>query len=247
MYNFFVDKNNILGDTVYVDGGDFNHLKNVLRMKVGDEFLVSENGKNHLCRLSGYEPDRAVAKIIQSDYMDTALSIKISLFQGLPKSDKLEFIIQKAVELGAENIIPVQTTRSVVKIEDKKVESKRQRWQAIAESAAKQCKRSLIPTVYPAIRFKDALKMISDLDLLIVPYESKEGMKDTLDALKQLKREMKVGVFIGAEGGFEDEEIELLKSAGGKIISLGKRILRTETAAITTLSMLMLYSELNLS
>ena len=243
MFNFFVDKSKILNGNVVIDGTDYNHIKNVLRMKENEEFLVSSDGKNHLCKLVKFENETAIAQIIEQDYMDTSLSIKITLLQGLPKSDKMELIIQKAVELGADEIVPVETARSIVKIEPKKADAKRQRWQAIAESAAKQSKRTLIPAVVAPVKFNDAFKMISDLDLLIVPYESQRGMADTLSALKEIKRGMRVGVFIGAEGGFEQTEIERLKGAGAKIVSLGKRILRTETASITALSMLMLYSE----
>ena len=132
MFNFFVDKNKILNGNVVIDGADYNHIKNVLRMKENEEFLVSADGKSHLCQLVKYENESAIAKIIEQDYMDTSLSIKITLFQGLPKSDKMELIIQKAVELGAEQIVPVETARSIVKIEPKKADAKRQRWQAIA-------------------------------------------------------------------------------------------------------------------
>ena len=183
---------------------------------------------------------------MERNFQDTSLPIEIYLLQGLPKADKLELIIQKTVELGVHAIVPVEMKRSIVKIEEKKKESKTQRWQAISESASKQSKRTIIPTVHTPMTFDKALEFAKSLDLLLVPYESKNGMQDTVDALNQIKSGMKVGVLIGPEGGFEDSEIEKSLSIGAKVISLGKRILRTETASITTLAMLMLHCETRL-
>ncbi len=247
MYNFFVNKENRNGDCYFISGTDFNHIKNVLRMNVGDTFLVSENGVSNLCEIDGFENDVVVAKIIEENYNDTNLPIKIYLFQGLPKGDKMELIIQKTVELGVEKIIPVEMSRCVVKLDDKKKKSKVMRWQAIAESAAKQSKRNSIPEIADVLTYKQALEMAKELDLLLVPYESKNGMEDTKSALAEIKSGMTVGILIGAEGGFEEKEIEEAFEIGGKVISLGKRILRTETAAITSVAMCMLYSEMNLS
>lgn len=215
-------------------------------MKVGDEFLVSLNGKSDLCVLEEITGDTAIAKITQENYQDTSLPVKLYLFQGLPKSDKMELVIQKAVELGAEGVIPVEMSRCVVKVEEKKKKSKQSRWQAISESAAKQSKRTVIPEVFEIMSFKNALKMAEEMDLFIVPYESKEGMKSTKNALSKMQKGMKVGILIGPEGGFDEKEIELAENSGGLIVSLGKRILRTETAAITALSMCMLYAEMNI-
>ncbi len=247
MYNFFVNEENRNGDCYFISGTDFHHIKNVLRMNVGDTFLVSENGVSNLCEIDGFENDVVVAKIIEENYNDTNLPIKIYLFQGLPKGDKMELIIQKTVELGAEKIIPVEMSRCVVKLDDKKKKSKVMRWQAIAESAAKQSKRNSIPEIADVLTYKQALEMAKELDLLLVPYESKNGMEDTKSALAEIKSGMTVGILIGAEGGFEEKEVEEAFKIGGKVISLGKRILRTETAAITSVAMCMLYSEMNLS
>ena len=156
----------------------------------------------------------------------------------------MELIIQKAVELGVYEIIPVETKRSIVKLDGKKADGKISRWQSISESAAKQSKRNVIPTVSQVLTFNQALEKAKQLDLVILPYENKEGMSATLNALKQLKSGMTVGIFIGPEGGFEQSEVDACEQIDAKIISLGKRILRTETAAITTLSMLMLYCEI---
>ncbi len=246
MFNFFVDKNAKTEGGFIISGNDFNHVKNVLRMHVGDNLLVSCDGASHLCVIERFNADSVVVKVTKESYQNTALPISITLFQGLPKGDKLELIIQKAVELGAERIVPVEMVRSVVKIEPKKKEAKRARWQAIAESASKQSKRTSVPEVLSPITFKQAVELAKELDATLVPYECKEGMQATKDALAEIKSGGRVGVFIGPEGGFDDGEIALVESIGGKTISLGKRILRAETAAITALSMLMLYAEIEL-
>ena len=243
MFNFFVLPENRRGDVFTITGGDYNHLKNVLRMNIGDRFLVSCEGSSHLCSLKELTEDTALAELIQENYQDTELPIQIYLFQGLPKSDKLEWILQKGVELGVHTFIPVETKRSIVKIEPRKKDQKQSRWQAIAESAAKQSKRTVIPTVHPATAFDKAISLAKELDVIFVPYENKEGMSATKEALQTLKPGMKVGIFIGPEGGFEPAEIEALQEADAHILSLGKRILRTETAAVTAVSMVMLYTE----
>ncbi len=247
MFNFFATNENRQGERFLIGGSDFNHIKNVLRMREGDEFLVSCGGASHLCQLERFFDGELSALIVEENYQDTALPINIVLFQGLPKSDKMELIIQKSVELGANSIVPTEMARCVVKLDDKKKKSKKERWQAIAESAAKQSKRSEIPEVCDVLSFDEAIKKAAELDLFLVPFESKNGMADTKEALSQLKSGMSVGIMIGAEGGFEEAEIEKAKNAGGKVISLGKRILRTETAAITAVSVCMLYAEMKLN
>ena len=246
MYNFFAKENQRQNNRYFIDGTDYNHIKNVLRMVVGDSFLVSENGVSNLCEIESFETDFVVARIIEENFNDTNLPIKIHLFQGLPKGDKMELIIQKTVELGVESIIPVEMSRCVVKIDDKKKKSKQQRWQAISESAAKQSKRNTIPEIEEIVTYKQAMARAKEMDLFLVPYESKNGMEDTKSALSQLKRGMSVGILIGPEGGFDEKEVDLAFENGGKVISLGKRILRTETAAITSVSMCMLYAEMYL-
>lgn len=247
MYNFFVNDENRQGDCYFISGADFNHIKNVLRMNVGDTFLVSENGVSNLCKIESFEGDTVTAKIIEENYNDTNLPIKIHLFQGLPKADKMELIIQKTVELGVRKIIPVEMSRCVIKLDDKKKKSKVMRWQGISESAAKQSKRNSIPEISEVLTYKEALEKAKELDLLLVPYESKNGMEDTKSALSEIKSGMSVGILIGPEGGFEESEVEKAFQIGGKVISLGKRILRTETAAITSVAMCMLYAETELS
>ena len=247
MHNFFVNENQKQNNRYFINGTDFNHIKNVLRMNIGDTFLVSENGVSSLCEIEGFESDTVIVKILQKKYNDTNLPIKICLFQGLPKGDKMELIIQKCVELGVHEIVPVQMNRCVVKIEEKKKKSKQERWQAISESAAKQSKCNKIPEIGEILTYKQALAKAKDLDLLLVPYESKNGMEDTKNALNEIKSGMSVGILIGPEGGFDENEIYEALEIGGKVISLGKRILRTETAAITSVSMCMLHAEMNLS
>lgn len=247
MFNFFATDESRQGERFFIGGSDFNHIKNVLRMREGDEFLVSCGGVSNLCRLEGFNDGCVSALILEENYQNTDLPIKIVLFQGLPKSDKMELIIQKAVELGVHSIVPTEMARCVVKLDDKKKKSKKERWQAIAESAAKQSKRSEIPEVCDVLPYDEALKKAAELDVLLVPFESKNGMRDTKEALSQIRSGMSVGIIIGAEGGFDDAEIKKAEGAGGKIISLGKRILRTETAAITSVSMCMLYAEMKLN
>ena len=247
MFNFFIEEGNRHNNRYLITGADYNHIKNVLRMKTGDEFLVSENNVSNLCRIESFEGESVIAEIIEESFQDTSLPVRIYLFQGLPKSDKLELIIQKAVELGVDEIIPVEMNRCVVKLDDKKKKSKVERWQNIAESAAKQSKRTSIPVVNNVMSYKQALEKASELDVFMVPYECKDCMESTVNALSKIRRGMSVGILIGPEGGFELNEIDSAKEWGGIPISLGKRILRTETAAITAVGMCMLYAETKLN
>lgn len=243
MYNFFVDTEKV-NNCYIISGSDYNHIANVLRMNIGDTILVSCNGKSDLCKIKAFENQTVCAYVLEESYQNTELPVKIVLFQGLPKSDKMELIIQKTVELGIDTIVPVEMKYCVVKLDDKKKISKQTRWQTIAESAAKQSKRNIIPTIAEVVPYKKALKMASELDLLLVPYENKDGMAATKDALEKLKNVKSVGIIIGPEGGFAENEIDLALQNGGKVISLGKRILRTETAAITSVAMCMLNIEM---
>lgn len=246
MFNFFVEDNSRNGNCYYIEGHDFNHIKNVLRMHVGDTILVSENGMSHLCEIKSLDVDTCVAEITEENFQNTDLPVEIHLFQALPKGDKMEFIIQKTVELGVDKIHPVEMKRCVVKLDDKKKKSKVQRWQSISESAAKQSKRCKIPEIGDVLSFKQAMEKAKEMDLFLVPFESKRGMLDTKDALAEIKSGMKIGIIIGPEGGFEDKEVEDAISVGGKTVSLGSRILRTETAAMTAVGMVMLHVEMNI-
>ena len=246
MYNFFVSENAREDGAYLITGADFNHIKNVLRMKTGDSLLVSCEGKSDLCEIEGFTDGAVNVRVVEENYRETELLIKIYLFQGLPKSDKLELIIQKCVELGVYAIAPVEMSRCVVKLDAGKKNGKTARWQAIAESAAKQSKRNFIPEVMPVMSYTEMLDFAKNLDVFIIPYDTKDGMLSTKNALERIRGGMKVGILIGPEGGFDEREVEKAVAEGGLAVSLGKRILRTETAAITAVSMCMLYAEINI-
>ena len=166
MYNFFVSDDSRQGEFYFISGGDYNHIVNVLRMKTGEEFLVSDGGASNLCCIENISPDSVQVRIVEENYKVSELPIEIYLFQGLPKSDKMELIIQKSTELGAVEIIPTEMKRSIVKLDEKRKKNKTQRWQSIAESAAKQSKRNVIPNVSEVMSFPEAVKKAEELDLV---------------------------------------------------------------------------------
>lgn len=244
MQHFFVSPEQVKEEKIYVEGTDVNHMKNVLRMKIGEELTVNDGeGYQYLCAVETYEADMAVLKILKRTKDESELTSKIYLFQGLPKQDKMELIVQKAVELGVYQVIPVSTKRAVVKLDAKKAKKKVERWQQIAVSAAKQAGRGIIPAVGEVCSYAQALKMAGELDVILIPYELAEGMKETKKIISDIKPGQSVGIFIGPEGGFEEEEVERAVEAGAKPVTLGKRILRTETAGLTILSVLMFHLE----
>ena len=225
-----------------ITGQDAHHLTKVVRLRPGERIRVSvAEGTNFICEVSDYVDRDLVATVVE-EVPSTELPNKIYLFQALPKGDRMETIIEKCVELGAYEIIPVEMKNCIVKLDDKKKKSKVERYQAIAKSAAEQSKRSIIPNIHSVMTFKEAFEYAKEVDVLLLPYESKNGMKDTYDCLSELKAGQSVGVFIGPEGGFAPNEIEMVEGSV-KLISLGHRILRTDTAAICSLSMLMLKCE----
>jgi len=240
MHHFFVTPQQISGDKIRIEGGDVNHMKNVLRMKLHEKAEISDGeSRTYLCEVEAYEEDVAVLHILEEMEADTEPASKLYLFQGLPKSDKMELIVQKAVELGVYQVIPVAMKRSVVRLDDKKAEKKVDRWNSIAESAAKQAGRSRIPEVTMPLSYNEALKMAEELDVTLLPYELAGGMEVTREVIRQIKSGQSVGIFIGPEGGFEPEEVDAAVSMGAKVITLGRRILRTETAGLATLAVLM--------
>ena len=247
MYQFFVEPQQIhvADKSVTITGNDVNHIKNVLRMKIGEEIAVSngQDGKEYRCGIREYTEDAVLCELrfIKEDGVE--LPSRIYLFQGLPKADKMELIIQKAVELGAYSVVPVSTRRCVVKLDNKKAEKKVSRWQQIAESAAKQSKRMLVPEVHSVMTFKEALAYAKELDVLLIPYELAKGMKETKELIQAIEPGKSIGVFIGPEGGFEEQEVADAMEAGAKPITLGHRILRTETAGLAVLSVLMFQLE----
>lgn len=240
MHHFFVTPQQISGDKIRIEGGDVNHMKNVLRMKLHEKAEISDGeSRTYLCEVEAYEEDVAVLHILEEMEADTEPASKLYLFQGLPKSDKMELIVQKAVELGVYQVIPVAMKRSVVRLDDKKAAKKADRWNSIAESAAKQAGRSRIPEVTMPLSYNETLKMAEELDVTLLPYELAGGMEVTREVIRQIKSGQSVGIFIGPEGGFEPEEVDAAVSMGAKVITLGRRILRTETAGLATLAVLM--------
>ncbi len=240
MYRFFVDKNNIFEDKIAVEGPDVNHIKNVLRMKIGETVLLSDGeDREYICEISEIEEDRVLARIVDIEGPSRELSIKVTLFQGLPKGDKMETVIQKMVELGGYSIVPVATKRSIVKLDAKKAKAKVARWNAISESAAKQSKRGIVPEVLDVMTFGEAINIAKDFDKILIPYEEAENMSYTRQVVDSIKPGDSVAVFIGPEGGFAPEEVEKAIDAGAKSITLGRRILRTETAGMALMSVLM--------
>lgn len=241
MYQFFVQQNQIQDKIIRITGPDVNHIKNVLRMKPGGEIAVSNgvDGREYRCGILEIQDEQIVCELRFIKEEGVELPSKIYLFQGLPKSDKMEFIIQKAVELGVFEIIPVASKRTVVKLDEKKEKNKRNRWQGIAEAAAKQSKRRIIPQVKGVMSFETAVGYASKMDIKIIPYELAEGMEDTKAIIGSLRDNQSVAVFIGPEGGFDEKEIQAAVQNGLQPITLGKRILRTETAGLTVLAWIM--------
>lgn len=245
MQHFFVPPSQAEETEIIIRGSDVNHMKNVLRMKPGEEVTVSDgNNCRYLCRIKEYrETGEAMLTVIQKEENDTELPSKIYLFQGLPKQDKMDFIVQKAVELGVYQIIPVALKRCVVRLDEKKAQKKVSRWQEISKSAAKQSGRGLVPEVKNVLSWQEALELAAKLDVLLIPYELAKGMDKTKKLLAAIRPGQSIGIFIGPEGGFEKAEVFEALEKGAEAITLGRRILRTETAGITTLSVLMFQLE----
>ncbi len=244
MQQIFVQEADILEDNrILVTGEDVNHLGRAIRMKAGEHLRVStDQGRNFICEAVSFDKNTMELQIVEES-ADTEVSNRIVLYQAIPKGTRMETIIEKAVELGVSEIVPVDMKFCIVKLDDKKKKSKVERWQKIADSAAKQSKRSKLPIVRPVMSYKAAGELIS-LDISLVPYENAQGVSHTRDVLSQVTPGKSVGVLIGPEGGFAPEEIDMVRE-DCEIITLGKRILRTDTAAITSLSLVMMASEWN--
>lgn len=244
MHHFFVTPGQVRENNIYIQGSDVNHIKNVLRMKIGEKLQISDGyNKKYICSVEAFGEEEVRVSVLEELEADTELPSRIYLFQGLPKNDKMELIVQKAVELGAYEIIPVAVKRAVVKLDAKKAAKKVERWNGIAESGAKQSGRAVIPKVTGVMDYKEALAYAKKLNILMMPYELAEGMADTKAFIERIEPGQSVGIFIGPEGGFDREEVELAVSAGAEIVTLGKRILRTETAGLAVLSILMYHLE----
>lgn len=248
MYHFFAESSQLFDDgkRIAITDSDYNHMVNVLRMKAGEEFSVSfreEEDKEYRFGIESINDNELIGELRFVKESGVELPSKIYLFQGLPKADKMELIIQKSVELGVFKIIPVSMKRSVVKLDDKRAANKIKRWQAIAEAAAKQSKRAFVPEIDMPMSFKEAVKLCADMDVKLLPYEQAEGMTKTRELIEAVKPGQSIAVFIGPEGGFADEEVSFAMEAGFNSITMGKRILRTETAGFTMLAWLMYHLE----
>ena len=245
MYQFFVEPGQIRDKEVIITGSDVNHIRNVLRMRPGEEIAVSNgiDGREYRCGIERFTEDEVICtlRFVKEDGVE--LPSRIFLFQALPKADKMELIVQKAVELGAYEVIPVAARRCVVRLDAKKAAAKIGRWQGIAEAAAKQSKRGVIPNVHPVMNMREAVAYAGTMDIRVIPYELAEDMGHTRDVIGAVEPGKDIAVFIGPEGGFEECEVQMAVEAGIEPITLGKRILRTETAGLTVLSWLMYHLE----
>ena len=239
MHRFFAEPDQIGEKEIVITGADVNHIRNVLRMRADEEVLIADGqGAEYRCKLTDLGENEVRAQILWKLDGNAELASAITLFQGLPKSDKMDLIVQKCVELGVDRIVPVSTKRAVVKLDAKKEQTRLKRWNTISESAAKQSGRGVIPEVSGVMSFEKALEEAKKLDVLLIPYERAEHMAETRRVMGEIRPGQSVGIFIGPEGGFEESEVEEAVAAGAKAITLGKRILRTETAGLAVMSML---------
>lgn len=244
MPKFFVKSNQINDNKVIITGEDVNHIKNVLRLNIDDDIQVCnlETAENYTCGITKLNNEEIECNIFNKINSEAESNIHINVFQGIPKSDKMELIIQKSVELGANEITPVEMKRCVVKIEDKAKRKKHERWQKISEVASKQCGRDIIPKINDITNVKNICNLIKEYDIVLLAYENEEEntLKNELLKLKNRTDEkLRIGIIIGPEGGIDKEEVELLENNGAKVITLGKRILRTETVAFVLTSIIM--------
>lgn len=237
MYRFFCDTD---GQTVCVTGEDAHHISNVLRMEKGESITACcGDGMDYIAEITDISKDCVKAKVIKTEPSRGESDIKITLFQGMPKGEKFDTVIQKSIELGVYEIIPLMLKRCVVKTDEKKVSAKTERRNKIALSAAKQCGRGIVPKVKAPLDIKEAAKLMKNFDLVIIAYEEEKEitLKDVLTSCGDVKN---IAVVIGPEGGIEREELNyLIETANGKSVTLGERILRTETAPISLISMIM--------
>ena len=239
MHRFFAEPGQIGEKEIVITGADVNHIRNVLRMRADEEVLIADGqGAEYRCKLTELGENEVRAQILWKLDGNAELASAITLFQGLPKSDKMDLIVQKCVELGVDRIVPVSTKRAVVKLDAKKEQTRLKRWNTISESAAKQSGRGVIPEVSGVMSFGKALEEAKKLDVLLIPYERAEHMTETRRVMGEIRPGQYVGIFIGPEGGFEESEVEEAVAAGAQAITLGRRILRTETAGLAVMAML---------
>lgn len=247
MLHLFADPSDVQDELLTITGPEVNHIRNVMRLKPGEEISVSigGDGKEYRYGIESYTEDSVLCRLRFVKDKEVELPVKVLLFQGLPKADKMDLIVQKAVELGAAEIIPVSMERCVVKLNAGKAAKKTARWQTIAESAASQSRRSIIPRVLAPMSMREAVEYAkAQTEVRVIPYELQEDDGSVKQYLESLKEGQSVSIFIGPEGGFTPAEVELAKEAGIRPISLGRRILRTETAGLAILSWLIYILEI---
>ena len=245
MPKFFVKEEQIKDNEITIIGQDVKHIKKVLRAKIGNELQIcnSQNGKNYICEIQELENEKIICQIKENIQEQVESNVEVTIFQGLPKADKMEYIIQKSVELGVYDITPIEMKRCVVKLDEKDKIKKIERWQKIAEVAAKQCGRNIIPKINNVINIQKLCDLINQYDIILIAYENEkqETLKAQIEKIKQnnnLDSKIKIGIIIGPEGGLEENEVKKLEENGAKSITLGKRILRTETVALNVLSII---------
>jgi 16S rRNA (uracil1498-N3)-methyltransferase len=240
MDRFFVEKKNVNleNNTCIIEGEDVKHISKVLRCRIGEELEVCDNDNNeYICEINNIDKSQVELNILERVDIKRESDLKIKLYQGLPKGPKMEMILQKLTEVGVDEIILVQTKRTVVKVDDKKEDKKIERWERIIYEAAKQSKRGKIPKLRGILSFKEALADMKENDFNIAPYEN-ERTKSIKQAIKDIDIN-NIGIFVGPEGGFEDTEIQAIEEIGGQSVSLGPRILRTETASLVASSIVL--------
>lgn len=240
MDRFFVGKNNINleNKTCIIEGEDVKHISKVLRCRIGEELEICDNDNNeYICEITNIDKSQVELNIVEVVDIKRESDLKIKVYQGLPKGPKMEMILQKLTEVGVDEIILVQTKRTVVKVDDKKEDKKIERWERIIYEAAKQSKRGKIPKLRGVLSFKEALADMKENDFNIAPYEN-ERTKSIKQAIKGVDIK-NIGIFVGPEGGFEDTEIKAIEEIDGQSVSLGPRILRTETASLVASSIVL--------
>lgn len=243
MRKFFVKSENVEEESIKIVGTDVNHIKNVLRLKPGSQIEVcnQETQENFVCEITEMSKDCIQTKILEKVQAGAEGNVELHIFQGLPKADKMELVIQKGTELGVSKFIPVAFKRSIVKLSGKDEQKKIERWQKIAEVASKQSHRDLVPEIASVISVKNICQLVPEYDIILLAYEeeTKHSMKQELLNIKYTKENLRIAVVIGPEGGIEQEEVCELEKAGARSVSLGKRILRTETVALQVASIIM--------
>ena len=244
MQKFFIEEEQIQDNRIYIQGSDVKHILNVLRLNKKEKIQIcnKQTMENYIVEIEEIEKEKIITQIIEKMQTSIESNVEIHLYQGLPKADKMELIIQKCVELGVNEITPIEMKRCVVKIEDKAKNKKIERWQKISEVAAKQCGRDIIPKINNIINIKNICNLICEYDIVLLAYENEQEntLKNELLKLKnETNKKLRIGIIIGPEGGLDKEEVELLKTNGAKSITLGKRILRTETVAFVLTSIIM--------